>query len=351
MADGVPFGSMGPLLDVLLHSARAAEEDEPPPECDQGASFVCEAVYDWTDGNEALARLADVLVVVIITFVVAFLLTRLVKRYVSRILRQTIYAENGVLKEGLGAVGRVGLTEEEKEERSAEAARRAARMASISKVLTSTTNATIWVVAVLLMLGELGVNVTPLIAGAGIAAAALSFGAQSLIQDTIAGLFVLIEDQYGIGDVIDLGEAVGTVEKISLRSTRLRGLDGTVWHISNGQAERVGNFSKLWSVALVDIDVAYDADLKEAGDVILRTATEVCEREEWVDEIVEMPQLLGVESLGADGITLRLITRVQPGVHWGLQRAMRLEIKDALDAEGVEIPFPQRTVWLRTDPS
>jgi small conductance mechanosensitive channel len=339
-------------LDASLHAVSAAEDEPPPPECDQGASFICERVLDWTDGNEDLARFADAAVGVIAILLLAWVITRIIKRYVARILRQIIYPDHGMLREGLKNVGLDAITPDDvtaddDRRRAAEEARRAARMTSISKVITSTANVAVWVIAGLLVLEELGVNIGPLLAGAGITAAALSFGAQSMIKDMIAGLFILIEDQYGIGDVIDLGEAVGTVEKISFRATRLRGLDGTVWHVSNGIPERVGNFSKLWSVALVDVDVAYDSDLTAAGEIILRTAEEVVAGPEWVDDIVEPPTLLGVETLGADGITLRLLTKVRPGVHWGLQRAMRLAIKDALDDAGVEIPFPQRTVWVR----
>ena len=218
-----------------------------------------------------------------------------------------------------------------------------------SSVVTGTTLAIIWVISLLLILGELGVNIGPLIAGAGLAGAALTFGAQSLIKDCISGLFVLIEDQYGIGDHIDLGEATGTVEEITLRATVLRGVEGTVWHVPNGEVQRVGNMSKLWSVALVDVDVAYDADLEQAGSVILETAREICSSPQWTDAVIEDPELLGVEMLGADGITLRLVTKTAPGTQWGLQRTMREALKSALDDAGVEIPFAQRTVWLRTE--
>jgi small conductance mechanosensitive channel len=160
---------------------------------------------------------------------------------------------------------------------------------------------------------------------------------------------ILIEDQYGIGDVIDLGEATGVVEHLSLRTTVLRGVDGTVWHVPNGVVQRVGNLSQLWSVALVDVDVAYETDLERARDVLERAASAVCEREEHADKIVEAPKVLGVEALAADGITLRVIVRVEPGAQWDIQRAIREEVKRVFDAEGIEIPFPQRTVWMRAD--
>jgi small conductance mechanosensitive channel len=161
---------------------------------------------------------------------------------------------------------------------------------------------------------------------------------------------MLLEDQYGIGDVVDLGEAVGVVEQVSLRTTVLRGIDGTVWHVPNGVVQRVGNLSQLWSVALVDVDIAYDTEIDRARQLLQRAADEVCGREELAATIVEQPKVLGVEALGADGITLRLIVKVEPGTQWDLQRALREHVKAVFDASAVEIPFPQRTVWMRADP-
>jgi moderate conductance mechanosensitive channel len=193
------------------------------------------------------------------------------------------------------------------------------------------------------------VQLAPLIAGAGIAGVALGFGAQSLVKDCISGLFMLLEDQFGIGDVVDLGEAVGTVEAISLRATVLRGVDGTVWHVPNGEVQRVGNKSQLWSVALVDVPVAYDTDLAAAREVILHCAQEVAAHDEWSAVVLEPPQLLGVEALAADGVTIRVTVKTKPGSQWALQRELREAFKRALHEAGIEIPFPQRTIWVRQD--
>ncbi|MEJ7800617.1 MAG: mechanosensitive ion channel family protein, partial [Ilumatobacter sp.] len=182
-----------------------------------------------------------------------------------------------------------------------------------------------------------------------VAGVALGFGAQSLVKDCIAGLFMLIEDQYGIGDVIDLGEASGVVEEISLRTTVLRSVDGTVWHVPNGVVQRVGNRSQLWSVALIDIDVAYDTDLERARELLERAAVEVCELDEFADVILEPPTVLGVEALAADGISIRLTITVTPGSQGALQRASRQHVKQVFDAASIEIPFPQRTVWMRVE--
>ena len=129
----------------------------------------------------------------------------------------------------------------------------------------------------------------------------------------------------------------------------LRSLNGTVWHVPNGQVQRVGNLSQLWSVAVVDVDVAYDTDLAPARSLIEQAVQEVCDTEDFADKVLEAPTVLGVESLGADGITIRAIVKVEPGNQWAFQRAAREHIKTVFDANGIEIPFPQRTVWMRNE--
>jgi len=150
--------------------------------------------------------------------------------------------------------------------------------------------------------------------------------------------------------VVDTGYATGTVESVSLRSTVLRSLDGTVWHVPNGKMDRVGNLSHRYSMAVVDVDVAYDTDLTRARVILHQAAAEVCESDDHSSKVLESPEVLGVERLGSDGITLRLAVMVRPGAQWGLQRALREHIKRVFDAAEIEIPFPQRTVWTRVEP-
>ena len=187
-----------------------------------------------------------------------------------------------------------------------------------------------------------------MIAGAGIGGIALGFGAQSIVKDFLSGLFMLIEDQYGVGDVIDIGPATGTVEEVSLRSTTLRDVYGTVWHIPNGEILRVGNYSQLWSRALIDVEVAYDVDLRYAQGVIQRVADEMWDDPEWGgDELMERPEVWGVQNLGASGVAIRLVVKTEPSMQWMVEREIRLRVKEALDEAGIEIPFPQQTVWFR----
>jgi small-conductance mechanosensitive channel len=223
-----------------------------------------------------------------------------------------------------------------------------ARAETVGFVLRSFSSTAIWTIAVFIVLSELGINLAPLIAGAGIAGIALGFGAQSLVEDFLSGMFMLIEDQYGVGDVIDVGDAKGTVEKVSLRTTSIRDVQGTVWHFPNGEIRRVGNFSQLWSRALIDVDVAYEADTRLAQGVIQRVATELWEDPKWGEEtVMEPPEVWGVQSLGGDAVQIRLVVKTKPSSQWEVERELRLRIKEALDEAGIEIPFGQRTVWLR----
>ena len=223
------------------------------------------------------------------------------------------------------------------------------RAETIGALLRSISAFSVWVIATLMVLGELGLAIGPLIAGAGIVGIALGFGAQNLVRDFISGIFMLVEDQYGVGDIIDVGPASGTVEAVSLRTTRIRDVNGVVWHIPNGNIERIANKSQQWSRALLDFDVTYDTDVDFAGDVIERTIIKAWASDTWHDVILEEPEVWGVENLGADGVTIRVAVKTLPGKQFPVARHLRAQIKAAFDEAGIEIPFPQRTVWQRAN--
>lgn len=306
---------------------------------------MCAWLHQVTGGNETVARSADWLVVrplqILAVALVAWIGSRIGRRWVRRSVERFIAADRD------GAIRKFGQAAPSMLKFDLVDPRRETRARAISTVVSGTLSVLIWVIALLTMASIAGLALGPLLAGAGVAGIAVGLGAQTLIRDWIAGLFMLIEDQFGIGDVVDLGEASGVVEQFSLRATKVRGVDGTVWHVPNGVVVRVGNRSQLWSVALLDVDVAYDTDLVRARQVLHEAAAEVCGREPFVDNVVEPPEVLGVERLGADGVTLRLIVKTAPGSQWSLQRALREGVKDAFDRDGIEIPFPQRTVWTR----
>jgi len=200
----------------------------------------------------------------------------------------------------------------------------------------------------MIALGEIGLDLGPLLAGAGIVGLAIGFGAQSLVADFIAGVFVIIEDQYGVGDWVDVGSASGTVERVSLRTTVLRDAHGTVWVVPNGEIRRVGNSSQLWARTVLDLEVAYDTDIDKAATIIKDVADQLWEEQLEVATILEEPVVSGVQSFGADSIAIRLSVKTEPGEQWSTGRILRARIKKAFDTYGIEIPFPQRTVWMHT---
>ncbi|GJM37650.1 MAG: mechanosensitive ion channel protein MscS [Acidimicrobiales bacterium] len=310
------------------------------------ASYACEQVFEWTD-SEFLARSAEWLldrpIRIILIIVAAWVIVRILRRTVDRFTASVAGGEVDERLRALRARGPGRLFAEETERKRADA-----RAETIGLVLKSVVGAGVWTVAGLLVLGQLRIDLAPLIAGAGIGGIALGFGAQSIVKDFLSGLFMIIEDQYGVGDVIDVGAAFGTVEKVSLRSTVVRDVHGTVWHVPNGEILRVGNFSQLWSRAVLDVEVAYDTDIAFAQGVIQRVGDELWEDEAWGrDEVMERPEVLGVQSLGASSVAIRLVVKTEPSEQWNVERELRRRLKIALDDAGIEIPFPQQTLWFR----
>lgn len=213
--------------------------------------------------------------------------------------------------------------------------RRKQRAETIGAVLRSVSSALIWATAVVMVLDELGVNLAALGVGATVMGVALGFGAQTLVRDFLSGLFMLIEDQYGVGDVVNAGPATGVVEGVSLRTTRLRDNEGTVWHIPNGQITWVGNKSQQWARALLDVAVAYDTDVGAAMDLVRRTAEELRRDPQFATLILDAPEVWGVEAIAADRVVIRLAVKTRPLEQWRVARELRARLKQALDAAGI----------------
>jgi moderate conductance mechanosensitive channel len=298
-------------------------------------------VYEATS-NAALARLADLLLArpaqVLLILVVAFVVNRLLRRAIRRLVASMTKEK---VRRGLDSLRPTVLDNSDE----LPTLRRLQRAETIGGLLQSATSVTVWGMAVLTALETIGVNLGPLVAGAGIAGVALGFGAQNLVRDLISGIFMLLEDQYGIGDVIDVGPAVGTVEGVGLRSTRVRDVDGVLWHVPNGEIRRVGNMSQGWSRALLDVEVAWSSDLRQATEVIRRVAEELWKDEQWSGLLLEQPEVWGVEELGANGVKIRLVAKTRPLEQWKVERELRARIKAAFEREGVEIPLVVATVW------
>ncbi|MEJ6577334.1 MAG: mechanosensitive ion channel family protein [Actinomycetota bacterium] len=201
------------------------------------------------------------------------------------------------------------------------------------------------VLASLIFLDIFKINLAPLLAAASVIGVAIGFGAQTLVKDFIAGISNMAEDQFGVGDVVDLGEAIGVVESVTLKSTRVRSLDGTLWHIPNGSIERVANKSQEWSRMVLDISVAYKSDLKKVEKTIANILEEFSKLPEIRESLIDSPELLGVERLADSSIDFRVMARVKAGKQWEIARKLRFLVKERFDEAEIEFPFPQLTIW------
>jgi moderate conductance mechanosensitive channel len=310
-------------MSTLL-SANPCEEDQQ----------VCDQAYDWTE-NATVAEIADIVIgkplaiagLLILGIAVRWLLHRVIDRMIRR-------AETGVLPD------RVNI---------ATSTRRVQRAQTMGSLLKSVVTGVLVAVFGTMILSEVGVNIAPIIASAGIIGIALGFGAQSLVKDFLSGTFMIFEDQYGVGDVVDIGEAIGTVEAVTLRITRLRDLNGTVWYVPNGEILRVGNMSQNWARAVIDVSVAYSEDLARVKRILLEVAKDLYEDDEFNELIIEEPEVTGVEMLAADSVNLRVMLKTLPLEQWAVGRELRQRIKARFDHEGIEIPFAQRVVWHREE--
>ena len=310
----------------------------------------------WVEGvtdNEAVrwfvGTVVEPLLIVVVILAAAAVGLRLLRRALRRVidrakepapgladvLRRTVDAE----EEDAAAAWRV---HQERREQRAEA---------LGTLAESVVRVVVWGFAILTALGTVGINLAPLIAGAGVLGVAIGFGAQDLVKDFISGVLMLIEDQYGVGDVIDAGDAVGVVEEVSLRTTRIRDVRGTVWHVPNGSIARVGNMTQEWSRMLLDVGVAYETDVDEAIELLHGVLERFQARDDVREMLLDEPmEIWGVNDLGDSSVAIRVVAKTVPGQQWALGRLFRQVVKRELDAAGIEIPYPQRTVWHRTVP-
>ncbi|MEN8706195.1 MAG: mechanosensitive ion channel family protein [Nocardioides marinisabuli] len=316
--------------------------------CDESEQ-VCNWVKGQT-GSDKLANTADLLIgkpmavlgLVLLGFVLRWVLHRVVDRIVAR-------AQDGVLPDQVHRFRKGRAAKVQAASESLNATRRVQRAKTMGSLLKSIITGLVLAIVGTMVLSEIGVNIAPIIASAGIVGLAVGFGAQSLVTDFLSGVFMIFEDQYGVGDEIDLGEAIGTVEAVSLRVTRLRDINGTVWYVRNGEIARVGNMSQNWARTVLDVSVSYDADLVEVRRVLEDVAHDLWDDEDFKGKVIEEPSVWGVQDLGADGIAVRVALKTAPGLQWGVAREMRQRIKARFDIEGIEIPFPQRVVWHRDE--
>lgn len=279
-----------------------------------------------------------IVVVLLVCFVARFLLLRVISRVATGIA-------TGAGKLG----GRPGRRNPLMDSSPLLSERRQQRAETLASVLKSAVTLVLGILAVLVVLDTVGIAITPFLASAGIAGVALGFGAQALVKDFLSGIFMLAEDQYGVGDSVDLGDASGTVEAVGLRVTRLRDVKGTVWYVRNGEIVRVGNQSQGWARAVLDVSVAYGEDLARVQQVLQRVADDLVDEEDWMPLVLDRPEVWGVEQVTVDAVVLRLVVKTAPLQQWAVQRELLRRITSVFDAEGIEMPHQQRTVWLRHD--
>jgi small conductance mechanosensitive channel len=285
-------------------------------------------------GTDWMATLLDVPLKLALILVTALVIRWVVRRVINRIA-------TGI------ASGRGGLAKLDDRLPNATAilspspllsARREQRARTTASVLNSATTAAVSAVAILTALPLLGVTIAPLLASAGVIGVALGLGAQALIKDLLAGIFMIAEDQFGVGDVVDLGEATGTVESVGLRVTRLRDADGTLWYLRNGEVLRVGNRSQGWARAVLDVGFPPGHDLVRARDLLLDVARGLVKEEDFAAVVLEEPQVWGVESVSTDSVALRLVVKTQPLQQWTVARELRRRIVERFGQEGLGVP-------------
>jgi small-conductance mechanosensitive channel len=226
--------------------------------------------------------------------------------------------------------------------------RRKQRVRALGAILRSAASVTIFTISGFVVLGDLGINLAPLLASAGVVGIAIGFGAQNLVRDYLSGIFMLVEDQYGVGDVITVGDATGTVENVTLRLTRLRDVNGIVWHIRNGAIDTVGNESQGWARAVLDFPVPFEADLASIRNVLAETGEAMWNEPEWRAVMLEAPEVWGAQEITRDEVTMRMVAKTAPLRQWEVERELRARVKHSLAEAGImPAPAEQPTLAVR----
>jgi small conductance mechanosensitive channel len=325
---------MSSSLSVIAAAGQA-------PSCAHDPSTLCARVYDlfgvdWLAANaEAfIATPSRILLIVVMAALARVAVNRAIGRLTQRTASgsvPTMLRRRRVRAVAQGALGEQGV------------ARRAQRAEAIGSVLRSSASLLILGIAVVLVLGELGINLAPIVASAGVVGVALGFGAQNLVKDFIAGIGIILEDQFGVGDVVDLGAATGTVEAVGLRITRLRDAHGVVWYARNGEIQRVGNKSQGNALVQVDMPVAHDTDLERCRAVMQEVADGMYGEREWAGVLLTEPESLGAEQITAEGVVMRLQVRTATADQFRVGRELRMRLKERFAVEGIRTPLPLLT--------
>jgi len=333
----IPNPVQGPIDDL----SNLAES------CRDNPSWICTKVKDVT-GSDFWAGAADWFVQKPLTILVivlsAWIINRLVRKAIKRSAERALDPERRSTVRWLREKTPSTLLRTEQVNLRAEA-----RMNTLSSVFRGLASTVIWFVAICWVLAVLEVDLGPVLATVSILGVALGFGAQYLVRDFLAGTFMVIEDQFGVGDIVDLGEAKGVVEKITLRATRVRDVNGVVWHVPNGQVTRVANKSQEWARAVLDLEVDYDCDIDLAQQVIQETADGLAADEEWMADIIDTPEVWGIESFTDKGVAIRLVIKTQPASQFGVMRELRGRLKASLEQQGIRLGVSRDDLWVHLD--
>jgi small conductance mechanosensitive channel len=290
----------------------------------------------WIDDNWANWLIAGLRILLIVA--IAVVLRSVVRKTISRLIDRMNRGAEAAASTTLG-----GLL--------VNAERRRQRSEAIGSVLRSVASFLILGTAALTVLSVLRINLAPLLASAGVAGVAIGFGARNLVTDFLSGVFMILEDQYGVGDVIDAGVANGTVIEVGLRVTKLRGDNGEIWYVRNGEVKRIGNLSQGWATATVDVQVGAGEDLARARAVIGRAAEQMSKDSPWDEVLWEPVQVLGLESVGPESVVIQVQARTMPGKAAGVGRELRWRIRQAFDREHIGITTSPPAVTLPGQPT
>jgi small conductance mechanosensitive channel len=288
------------------------------------SEVTARSAWEWFTGKPLL---------VVVTVLAAVILRLLMLRSIGRVVAQTLARSDARRSGETSRAGRVLA-----QATGAAHERHRQRTLTMGSLLRSMVTFVVALVTILTVMNIFDVPLGPLLASAGVGGVALGFGAQSLVKDFLSGIFMILEDQSGVGDVDDPGEAIGTVEEVSLRITRLRDGQGVVWYIRNGEIVRIGNKSQGWSTAMVDIPVAYSENLDTVIPLIRSVVHDLDGSAEWQDKLLDEPQVVGVESMTGSVVTIRVIAKTAPEQQYGVSREIRERVKAAFDANGIKAP-------------
>ncbi|MFD7864969.1 mechanosensitive ion channel family protein [Streptomyces sp. NPDC057682] len=305
-------------LSALL---AAAPSPEPGGSLDEAAKQAGNAA-GWVEENWSTWLNTGLRIVLIAAIAVA--LRILVRRALTKLIERMNRSAQAVEGTALG-----GLL--------VNAERRRQRSEAIGSVLRSVASFLILGTAALMILGAFQINLAPLLASAGVAGVALGFGARNLVTDFLSGVFMILEDQYGVGDTIDAGVASGEVVEVGLRVTKLRGDNGEIWYVRNGEVKRIGNLSQGWSTAGVDVQVRPTEDLERVREVITEAAAAMAKEDPWTERLWGPVEVLGLDAVLLDSMTVRVSAKTMPGKSVGVERELRWRIKHAFDRAGIQM--------------